>query len=111
MQAFYINLSQWVSNTADNIWQIMVPILFLVGAWMTYKTGFIQFKRLGAGLAKNGMVMFLLLLLCQQPWQQPLGMETSGGLLLLYLPEARGQYFGCGYADLSEWPPNTQKHS
>jgi AGCS family alanine or glycine:cation symporter len=50
MQDFYINLSQWVSNTADNIWQIMVPILFLVGAWMTYKTGFIQFKRLGAGL-------------------------------------------------------------
>ena len=45
MQDFYINLSQWVSNTADNIWQIMVPILFLVGAWMTYKTGFIQFKR------------------------------------------------------------------
>ncbi len=50
MQDFYINLSQWVSNTADNIWQIMVPILFLVGAWMTYKTGFIQFKRLGSGL-------------------------------------------------------------
>lgn len=51
LQEFYANLTQWISTTADNIWQYaMVPILFLVGAWLTYKTGFIQFKRLGDGM-------------------------------------------------------------
>ncbi len=50
MQQFYENLSFWVDSTASNMWNFMVPILFFVGLWLTYKTGFIQFRRLGEGM-------------------------------------------------------------
>ncbi len=50
MQNFYESLSQWVDSTASNMWTIMVPILFLVGLWLTIKSGFIQFRRLGEGM-------------------------------------------------------------
>ncbi|NOR14413.1 MAG: amino acid carrier protein, partial [Candidatus Aminicenantes bacterium] len=32
------------------MWTVMVPILFLVGLWLTIKTGFIQFRRLPEGM-------------------------------------------------------------
>jgi AGCS family alanine or glycine:cation symporter len=32
------------------MWTFMVPILFFVGLWLTYKSGFIQFLRLGEGM-------------------------------------------------------------
>ncbi|MFA9454112.1 MAG: hypothetical protein ACERK6_09375 [Candidatus Aminicenantaceae bacterium] len=41
MQEFYENLSLWVDSTASNMWTFMVPILFFVGLWLTFKTGFI----------------------------------------------------------------------
>lgn len=50
MQNFYESLSQWVDSTASNMWTIMVPILFLVGLWLTIKSGFIQFRHLGEGM-------------------------------------------------------------
>ncbi len=50
MQNFYESLSLWVDSTASNMWTVMVPILFLVGLWLTFKSGFIQFRRLGDGM-------------------------------------------------------------
>ncbi len=50
MDAFYQNLIIWVTNTASNIWSYMLFILFAVGAWMSIKTKFIQFRRLGDGM-------------------------------------------------------------
>lgn len=49
MEEFYTQLVQWVDQTATWIWSYMVYILFVVGAWLTIKTGFIQFRRLGDG--------------------------------------------------------------
>ena len=50
MQQFYENLSVWVDSTASNMWTVMVPILFFIGLWLTIKSGFIQFRRLGEGM-------------------------------------------------------------
>jgi len=50
MQEFYDNLSLWVDSTASNMWTVMVPILFFIGLWLTIRTGFIQFRRLGEGM-------------------------------------------------------------
>jgi len=48
MDAFYVQLTQWVDKTADNIWSFLLFILLAVGLWLSIKTGFIQFRRLGA---------------------------------------------------------------
>lgn len=50
MDNFYLGLTDWVANTAEFIWAYMKYVLFIVGLWLTYKTGFVQFRRLGAGL-------------------------------------------------------------
>lgn len=50
MEQFYLDLTHWVTQTADNIWSYMLFILFAAGAWLTYKTRFIQFKRLGEAM-------------------------------------------------------------
>lgn len=47
MEQFYVNLSRWVDQAAYNIWSYLLFLLFGVGAWLTIRTGFIQFKRLG----------------------------------------------------------------
>ena len=49
MEQFYLNLTRWVDHTAYNIWSYLLFLLFAVGAWLTLKTGFIQFRRLGTG--------------------------------------------------------------
>ncbi len=50
MQEFYVNLSQWIDSTAQFIWSYMIYVLFAVGAWLTLRTGLIQFKHLGKGM-------------------------------------------------------------
>ena len=50
MLQFYEDLSVWIDSTASNIWTVMVPILFFIGLWLTIKSGFIQFRRLGEGM-------------------------------------------------------------
>ena len=47
MDQLYIDISQFIANTAEFIWSYMIYILFAVGAWLTIKTRFIQFRRLG----------------------------------------------------------------
>lgn len=47
MEQFYMNLTRWVDHTAYNIWSYLLFLLFAVGAWLTIRTGFIQFRRLG----------------------------------------------------------------
>ncbi len=49
MEELYSQLVQWIDQTATWIWSYMVYILFIVGAWLTIKTGFIQFRKLGDG--------------------------------------------------------------
>lgn len=49
MEELYSQLVQWVDQTATWIWSYMIYVLFIVGAWLTIKTGFIQFRRLGDG--------------------------------------------------------------
>ncbi|MDI6802332.1 MAG: sodium:alanine symporter family protein [Bacteroidota bacterium] len=49
MEELYSQLVQWVDQFATWIWSYMVYVLFAVGAWLTFKTGFIQFRRLGDG--------------------------------------------------------------
>lgn len=50
MEQLYEAVTQWVTATADNIWSIMIYILFAAGIWLTIKTRGIQFRQLGAGL-------------------------------------------------------------
>ncbi len=50
METFYADLTQWITTIADNIWSYMIYVLFAIGAWLTIRTGFIQFKRLGEGM-------------------------------------------------------------
>jgi alanine or glycine:cation symporter, AGCS family len=50
MQEFYVNLSHWIDSTAQFIWSYMIYVLFAVGAWLTFRTGLIQFKHLGKGM-------------------------------------------------------------
>jgi len=49
MQEIYMGLIKIITNSAEFIWSYMLFILFAVGAWLTVKTGFIQFRRLRAG--------------------------------------------------------------
>lgn len=49
MEELYSQLVQLIDQFATWIWSYMVYVLFAVGAWLTFKTGFIQFRRLGDG--------------------------------------------------------------
>lgn len=49
MDEFYGQLVKAVDAFATWIWSYMVYILFAVGMWLTFKTGFIQFRRLKEG--------------------------------------------------------------
>ncbi len=49
MEELYSQIVHRVDQFATWIWSYMVYVLFVVGAWLTYKTGFIQFRRLGDG--------------------------------------------------------------
>ncbi len=46
MEQFYADLARWVDHAAYNIWSYLLFFLFAVGAWLTIRTGFIQFRRL-----------------------------------------------------------------
>ncbi|MDI6845010.1 MAG: sodium:alanine symporter family protein [Candidatus Saccharicenans sp.] len=50
MELLLKNLAQWLDKTATNIWTIMVPILFGVGLLLSFRTGFLQFRKLGTAL-------------------------------------------------------------
>ncbi len=50
MEQFYSDLVLWIDQTASWIWSYMIYVLFIVGAWLTYKTGFIQFRRFSDSL-------------------------------------------------------------
>jgi len=50
MERLYADLTLWVTNTADNIWSLMIYILFAAGLYLTIKTRFVQFRRLPEGL-------------------------------------------------------------
>lgn len=45
MEQLYSDLVNWVDQIATWIWSYMVYVLFIIGAWLTYKTGFVQFRR------------------------------------------------------------------
>ncbi|MDW7759965.1 MAG: sodium:alanine symporter family protein [Acidobacteriota bacterium] len=47
MEQFYLDLTQWVDSTATHIWSFMLYILLAAGIWLTIRTRFIQFRRLG----------------------------------------------------------------
>lgn len=49
MDDLYGQLVKNIDEFATWIWSYMVYVLFAVGMWLTYKTGFIQFRRLNAG--------------------------------------------------------------
>lgn len=49
MDQLYATISQFIDQAATFIWSYMIYILFAVGAWLTIKTRFIQFRRLGDG--------------------------------------------------------------
>ncbi len=48
MEQFYIDLTHWVTATAEHIWSYMLYILFAAGLWLSIRTRFVQFRRLGA---------------------------------------------------------------
>lgn len=50
MEQIYESVSIWVDATASNIWSLMIFILFAAGIWLTIKTRFVQFRKLGDGL-------------------------------------------------------------
>lgn len=45
MEELYAQLVKSIDEIATWIWSYMVYILFAVGIWLTFKTGFIQFRR------------------------------------------------------------------
>ena len=47
MDQFYIDLTHWVTATAENIWSYMLYILLAAGLWLSIRTRFIQFRHLG----------------------------------------------------------------
>jgi AGCS family alanine or glycine:cation symporter len=47
MQEFYQQLNIWVTKISFQIWGYMLFILFAAGFWLSLRTGFIQFRRLG----------------------------------------------------------------
>ena len=47
MEQFYIDLTHWITVTAENIWSYMLYILLASGIWLTVRTRFIQFRHLG----------------------------------------------------------------
>ncbi|MBU1186152.1 MAG: sodium:alanine symporter family protein [Acidobacteria bacterium] len=47
MEQLYESITLWIDATASNIWSLMIYVLFAAGIWLTYKTRFIQFRRLG----------------------------------------------------------------
>ena len=49
-QSFVDSLGQWLDATAAVIWTYMVPVLFGVGLLLTFRIGFLQFRRLGTSL-------------------------------------------------------------
>jgi alanine or glycine:cation symporter, AGCS family len=48
--SFIDQLAVWVDSTAALIWTYMVPVLFGVGLLLTFRIGFLQFRRLGTAL-------------------------------------------------------------
>lgn len=46
------NLSSWLGDIAGVVWGpfVLIPLLFLTGLYLTFRLGFIQILRLGAGL-------------------------------------------------------------
>jgi alanine or glycine:cation symporter, AGCS family len=47
---FIDHLAVWVDSAAAIIWTYMVPVLFGVGILLTYRIGFLQFRKLGTAL-------------------------------------------------------------
>lgn len=47
MEGFYQSLSRWVDQTAYQIWSYLLFVLLAAGLWLTIRTRFIQFRRLG----------------------------------------------------------------
>ncbi len=45
MDELYLQLVNSVDQFATWIWSYMIYVLFIVGVWITYKTGFVQFVR------------------------------------------------------------------
>lgn len=48
MNSFLENMTRWVDHTATNIWSILLFFLLGVGLLMTFRTRFIQFRKLGS---------------------------------------------------------------
>jgi AGCS family alanine or glycine:cation symporter len=51
METLYADLTLWVTNTADNIWSMMVYVLFAAGLYLTIKTRFVQFRHFRDGVS------------------------------------------------------------
>ncbi len=47
MQEFYNLMTVYSDKIATEIWSYMIYLLFIAGLWLTWKTGFIQFRKLG----------------------------------------------------------------
>ncbi len=50
MEQFVDNLAVWLDSTASHIWTYMVPVLFGVGLLLSIRIGFLQIRKLPAGL-------------------------------------------------------------
>lgn len=50
MTEFLDSLTAVTETLASNIWNLMVPILFGAGLVLTFRTGFVQFRKLGVAL-------------------------------------------------------------
>jgi len=50
MESFVDQLALWLSARAEEIWTVMVPVLFGVGLLLSVRIGFLQFRRLGTAL-------------------------------------------------------------
>ena len=49
MDSLLSGVTRWVDHTATNIWSVLLFFLLAVGLLLTFRTRFIQFRRLGSG--------------------------------------------------------------
>ena len=47
MSSLIDQMAQFMGKTASHIWSFMLFVLLAIGLWLSIRTGFVQFRRLG----------------------------------------------------------------
>ncbi len=121
MQGFYQELTVWVTQVSDHIWSYMLFVLFAAGFWLSLRTGFVQFRRLGdsfklmfagllgrrSGVKREGDISPFAAL--STALAATVGNGNIGGVATALSPAVQEPFSGCGSAVQWAWPPSFRK--